>query len=436
MTKFHKSLKLRIIALAMLILIGIIAVIHSTVYVTSRNLIDDEISKQTQALAVAVAYYIKENIEEYKAFLAFLDQYKESKGYAPSDIMSEPMPSEYYENNEFYQRMQRFFEYIMKHSQVKFIFTERRLCDDFYEYILDAEPIGSDDHSPPGSAEEMQPEVHEFYDNMQPVRFRLTYFEEWGYQVGAYAPLFDNDGNFLGYAGVDVCGNDFRHHLNRLQIILFIVYAGIVGLVVLVLLRYSGAMLEPLIKDKLTGAYNKRYAEELIQDEIAAALRSHSDLALMVLDLDRFKNINDTYGHNFGDKVLTSVSQTIQGVLRQKDYFIRYGGEEFIALFLKVDAKRAMEIAGRIRYAVEESEIFNEEAKLSVKITISIGVATQAQSSLSVLEFIDRADKALYVAKKTRNSISFYTQEAEETVLKERTRYSAASVLHGGKIRK
>jgi len=218
----------------------------------------------------------------------------------------------------------------------------------------------------------------------------------------------------LGLIGVDVCGNDFRNHLNRLQLILFAVYVGIIGFAVVILMKYAGTVLEPLLKDKLTGAYNKRYAEKLIQDEIAAATRGHNDLALMIIDLDHFKNINDTYGHPFGDKVLTSVSQNIQSVLRHKDYFIRYGGEEFIALFPKVCEKSAMEIAERIRHIVEESPIFNEEKDVPVKVTISIGVATLALSSPSVLEFIHNADKALYVAKKTRNTVSLYSSRAEE----------------------
>ena len=414
MTRFHQSLKLRIIALAAVVLIGIIVVVHSTVYVTSKRLIDDEIAKHTQGLATAIAYYLGENIEEYKAFLAFVDEFKASRGYGPSDVMREPMPREEYENNPFYRKMQAYFAYIKEHSHIRYIYTERQLCEDFLEYILDGVPIGTEYHSPPGSPDEISDSNRDAFANRQPDRWGLTYYEDWGYLIGAYAPIFDNDGNFLGLIGVDVCGDDFRSHLNKLQLILFAIYAAIVGLALAILMRFSGAMLEPLLKDKLTGAYNKRFAEKLIQDEIATAIKEHGDLALMVLDLDHFKNVNDTYGHNFGDKVLTAVSQTIQSILRQKDYFIRYGGEEFIVIFPRVNEKRAMEIAGRIRHAVEESEIYNEEKDTPVKMTISIGVASLALEPLSVFEFIDHADKALYVAKKTRNSVSFYTKEAEK----------------------
>ena len=412
MTRFHQSLKLRIIALAAIILIGFIVVVHSTVYVTSKGLIDDEIAKHTEGIATAVAYYIGENIEGYKAFLAFVDEFKASRGYGPLDVMDEPMPREYYEHNEFYQKMLAYFAYMKERSHIRYVYTERQLRENFFEYILDGEPIGNESHSPPGSPDKITASNYKAFKYRQPDRWGLTYYEGWGYLIGAYVPIFDGD-DFLGLVGVDICGDDFRHHLNKLQLILLLVYVAIVGLALAILMRFSGAMLEPLLKDKLTGAYNKRFAEKLIQDEIALAIKEHTDLALLVLDLDHFKSINDAYGHNFGDKMLTAVSQTIQSILRQKDYFIRYGGEEFIVLFPRVNEKRSMEIAERIRHAVEESVVYNEEKDTPVKITISIGVASLALKPLGVLDFINRADKALYVAKKTRNSVSFYTLEAE-----------------------
>ena len=136
------------------------------------------------------------------------------------------------------------------------------------------------------------------------------------------------------------------------------------------------------------------------------------------------------YGHIFGDQVLASVSQTIQRTLRHNDCFIRYGGEEFVALFPRVNEKRAMEIAERIRHSVEISEIFNENEGVFVKVTISIGVTTLDNTAPSAKEFIERGDKALYIAKKTRNSASLYVRATKEIVDEEHDSYILQSAIH------
>jgi len=235
--------------------------------------------------------------------------------------------------------------------------------------------------------------------------FNLTEDAKWGAAVSAYAPIYNDNGEILGIVGVDIDSAELYSSINRLQVILLAIYAGMIVITFLVLMKYSNAFLDPLFKDKLTGAYTKRYSENLIQEEIAAAVKRRKELSLMMLDLDHFKNINDTYGHGFGDKVLSSVSETIKKSLREKDYFIRFGGEEFIALIPHVAENRATEIAERIRQAVGENEIFNEETNVSVKMTISIGIANLKDSAISVQEFIDRADKALYSAKVKRNCV-------------------------------
>ena len=430
MTKFHKSLRLRLTALAVIVLIGIIAVIHSAVYVTTKNFVVHEITLTAQGVAVTVAHYIMADIEAYKEFLAAVDQYRTDQGTLPGDALERPKPPERYKNSGYYQRMQNFFAEVMKHTHIRYIYTCRNLNEELLEYILDGTPIEYVGHSPPGDTEEHDRATRTVFSTGRPCQFGLTHYEAWSYLLGAYAPIFDESGEILGLVGVNVCGSHLRQYLNRKQLILSIIYLCIVGFGLLILTRFSSTILDPLLKDKLTGAYNKRYTEKLIRDEIATAIREHSDLALMVLDLDHFKNVNDTHGHNFGDKVLTSVSHAIRNALRYRDYFIRYGGEEFIALFPNVDETKAMEIAERIRHTVEDSEIYNEEKNIFVKMTISIGIATLARSSPSVPEFIHSADKALYVAKKTRNTVSLYVRETEKLLAdsEEQKNYEALSI--------
>jgi diguanylate cyclase (GGDEF)-like protein len=274
--------------------------------------------------------------------------------------------------------------------------------------VLDADPIGTEGHSPPAIFNPSDQWVREVYVTQEPVGFALSRYEGWGDLLGSHTPLFDRDGKMIGTLGVEIDGSRLFHRLHFLQVIMLVVYACILGVALLILTKYSGAILDPLLKDKLTGAYNKRYFEKLLHEEITNAVADRRDLAVLMFDLDHFKNINDTYGHRFGDKVLSSVSTTIRNCLRQNDHFIRYGGEEFVVTVPNANEKRAVEIAERIRHAIEGNEIHHEENNVMVKVTISIGIATLTRPTLGVQEFIENSDKALYEAKKTRNSVAIF----------------------------
>ena len=369
----------------MIALAGIIAIIHLAVYITAKDAVEEQLKRNAKSVAISVAYNVMETIEDYKSFV-------EAK-----DVQT-----------EYYQKKQTYFANLKAGSNIKYICTEHRIDAKTVKVVLGDEPPGNPDHSPPGSVASNDPEKETVFSTKRPAGFKLVKYGSWRVLLSAYAPIFDRDGEMLGIVGVVIDGSRLYHYLGRLQMVLLIIYTIIIGMTLFILLKFSNAVLEPLFKDKLTGAYSKRYSEQLIQEEIAAAVKNHKDLALMMLDLDHFKSINDTYGHGFGDKVLSSVSEAIHSALRQKDYFIRYGGEEFIALFPQVNEKRAQEIAERIRRAVEENEIFNEERNIPVKMTISIGIASLKQPALSVQEFINRADKALYAAKEGRNCVAVF----------------------------
>jgi len=379
--------KLKLITLTMIVLFCIMAVIYFIAYVSTRDTIEKQLSLNAQALAVSIARLVMEDVDSYKAFLETKDV-----------------------NSDYYSRMQASFMTIKINSNVKYIYSERKIDENTFEYILDAEMIEHQDYSPPGSIEETDHRREIVYATERPAAFHFFKQQRWGVLISGFAPIFDHDGQMLGLIGVDIDNSDIYASLRRLQIILFALYAGIFLAILLFLIRYADTFLEPLFKDNLTGAYSKRYSENLIREEIAAAVKEHHGLALMMLDLDHFKNINDTYGHAFGDKVLSNISEIIKKSLRKCDHFIRYGGEEFIALLPQVTESQTKEIAERIRQAVCKNEIFNEEMNLPVKMTISIGIAALADSTVSVLQLIEQADKALYAAKITRNSICFFEE--------------------------
>ena len=160
------------------------------------------------------------------------------------------------------------------------------------------------------------------------------------------------------------------------------------------------------MSDSLTGQKNRRHGEMLI-NSMLSLLKSSGELSfgLLFLDLDKFKNINDTYGHEVGDQVLIMVSSTIRNSIRARDTIIRWGGEEFIIILPDVSDTFVLEkIANKLRVLVEHSSL--QVAENTIQVTISIG-ATLALRTDTEKSLVKRADKLLYESKKTgRNRVA------------------------------
>jgi diguanylate cyclase len=154
---------------------------------------------------------------------------------------------------------------------------------------------------------------------------------------------------------------------------------------------------EMAIHDDLTGFYNRRHLMELIETENNRSVRTGSVFSLAMMDLDKFKNINDTFGHQAGDNVLIAFSAIVRSVLRKSDFCGRYGGEEFLIVLTQTDLQDAKVFAERIRSCVEDS--FFPELGRKSRITVSIGLA-EHRTKESIDKTISRADEALYRAKK------------------------------------
>jgi diguanylate cyclase (GGDEF)-like protein len=155
--------------------------------------------------------------------------------------------------------------------------------------------------------------------------------------------------------------------------------------------------------DDLTGLYNRRHFTELLCQEMARVKRYADKLALFMIDVDHFKQVNDTYGHGVGDKILEQVSRLLEKNVRSIDQLCRWGGEEFIALLPCTGCDTAVKLAERLRRKVEKHQ-FSEVANL----TISIGVTSYTEND-TLDSIIKHADKALYMAKDGgRNQVAVY----------------------------
>ena len=163
--------------------------------------------------------------------------------------------------------------------------------------------------------------------------------------------------------------------------------------------------------DKLTGLYNRHFMVEILEKEFSRALRHQSDLSCLLLDLDNFKDVNDTFGHTFGDLVLREFSAGLEQNIRKSDISIRYGGEEFMVLLPNTGIAGAQNIAEKIRATCEKKRY--DDGHNSTTVTVSIGIASIKQHQLiDDKEIVACADKALYRSKaEGRNRITVYMKK-------------------------
>jgi diguanylate cyclase (GGDEF)-like protein len=168
--------------------------------------------------------------------------------------------------------------------------------------------------------------------------------------------------------------------------------------------------------DVLTGTLNRRAILDVLEKETARAARHATPLGILMLDLDRFKKVNDTYGHTVGDIILTQIAKRIAGPLRPYDSLARYGGEEFLIVLPQCDLQQTLEIAERIRLSVAQAPIDTGAAR--VPVTVSIGATALSGEPVAIRELIECADRELYEAKRSgRNRVLPHTG-ADDCALK------------------
>jgi diguanylate cyclase (GGDEF)-like protein len=163
-------------------------------------------------------------------------------------------------------------------------------------------------------------------------------------------------------------------------------------------------MQKQALTDGLTGCYNRRSLELQLDRDVQMAIRQHQPLSLLMLDLDRFKQLNDTVGHNAGDAALRRLADCFRQELRAVDTAARYGGDEFALILPQAYAEGAVVVAERLRRCIEQIDIAGFG-----RLTVSIGVATFPLHATTRQELISAADAALYSAKRGgRNRIAAY----------------------------
>ncbi len=171
---------------------------------------------------------------------------------------------------------------------------------------------------------------------------------------------------------------------------------------------YQRKIYESSTCDGLTGVFNRKYFNQKMASDLSFARRHQIPFSLLMLDIDLFKSVNDTYGHTVGDSVLVSVANTISETIRSEDTLCRYGGEEFAVIAQGTDLEGGSALAERIRIRIEKNRIqINKDKEMAISTTVSLGVTEVPPGVTALPELvISDADKNLYIAKREgRNKV-------------------------------
>lgn len=340
--------------------------------------------------AQTVARLIEQDIEEYR------------------DLYDNALDSDPIIDQAYYQHMLSVFQTIVSDLDATFVYTTRVVDESSFVYILDGENPSSDLFSPYGSADETTAIEWRVATTGVPEFTGLVSFERWGTFLSGYAPIVDSTtGEILGIVGVDYS----LHHVNQLlTTALWTMVLGVTLLVVFatgVLYRLLESRFTALETDYLTGLSSKQSYEAFLHRATVDAVKNQKPLSMLMIDVDDFKQINDIYGHDFGDIVLKQVGEMLQKFRQKNESIARYGGDEFVYVMPGTSTASAALKAEAILQSVRAIDLRPDDKKLA--LTLSIGVA-----GIQDLEEPDKlmiaADRAMYLSKsKGKNCTSIYT---------------------------
>jgi diguanylate cyclase (GGDEF)-like protein len=162
---------------------------------------------------------------------------------------------------------------------------------------------------------------------------------------------------------------------------------------------FQRALYESSVRDALTGVFNRRYFDRRLASELAHAHRASGSIAVLLLDVDHFKELNDAYGHKAGDDLLCELARQLGRVVRAEDVLARWGGDEFIVLARNASAEAAQQLAERLRSAAQMACVVANEVPLSSSISVGVATLAEIDPDDGPTELVARADDRLYGAK-------------------------------------
>ena len=232
--------------------------------------------------------------------------------------------------------------------------------------------------------------------------------------------IFTAKRKIIGYVFLDS-----TNVINRFNELTFNQSKSFINLIYVFIDNYNLKKLSTI--DKLTGVYLRKHIEQQFAIQMSISRQQNFSLSVIMLDIDKFKNVNDTYGHRKGDEILSKIGERLLKSVRATDYVARYGGEEFIILLPETDAMSGHKVAEKIRTLIEQSKLLGDEMPL----TVSLGVSTYPVDGANEEELIEKADQALYYSKNNgRNKSTSW----DDKLIKQGHRYDRLTGILTGNI--
>jgi diguanylate cyclase (GGDEF)-like protein len=374
----NKAVKIICIALTVTACLALPAYL---IYEGAKGMIINELNKNAINIAATTAGFIEQDIQDYMAL--------------PSDTGTNT------ENFDvtYYEKLMTRFDQIKNETGATNIFTEKRMKDQDKAMIFDGseqKPQGP----PVGMSKSMSEEELKAFNEGIKTNSGLMWDQNLGEFITGYAPILDDrTGSPIGIVGVEFTLDYAENITHGFRNIIYLSFVVIMLLATFVVNSLINSRRKYYREDYMTGLVNKRYFEEYLKWTVKHVAKTGKKLSLIMLDVDYFKNINDTLGHVMGDTIIISVAKSIQAHIRSEDLCCRCGGDEFTVALVNADGIQAFEIAERIRHEIENIKLTSLKGE-SVSITLSIGIAERCGSQ-SAAKLYESADKAMYASKNT-----------------------------------
>lgn len=369
--------------LTALIVTFIISVPAYLSYKYTKETVISEYGKSSMHTASVISRFIERDIKNYKK-LSDHDSFE---------------PGTY--DEDYYNEMLSTFRDLKIETGYAFVYTEKKVSDTEFVYILDGENPKSDLFSPIGSKEMITKVAQKAFTQGIPVASGLTDAANWGYFITGYSPIKDPvTHNVIGIVGVDLSAKQVLNIIHQILLGEAICCSLLIIFMTFIIRVLVSQRSKALDFDYVTNTYSKRYYESKLEDCIRKAKRSKQPLSLAMIDIDDFKQINDTLGHSVGDDVLKAIANVMKINIRECDICSRYAGDEFTIILPNTSKEKARLICERIQD--------NSTMIRTPNVTLSIGIA-EWYSGMKAKTFAKNADEAMYISKnKGKNNITIF----------------------------
>lgn len=283
-----------------------------------------------------------------------------------------------------------------------------RYIDNFkVEHILNLPADGTSDYYPPGVLEDAPPGT--LYAETTPGYSGVKLSHPGAYMAGWV--LIQHQGQNVGMFIVIMDGNDVQRAIDKVWFLIIMTLFGFVIASGILSYKLAASFEKTAVTDGLMGIYNHKFFKQRLEQEVAKSRRYGQQTALVLLDIDFFKRVNDTYGHATGDITLKCLAKWVSDTVRTTDIVARYGGEEIAIILPFTGLAGAQEFAERLRLKISHEVVKDPGEKAEFRVTVSIGVA-QWEKGVDMIELIKRTDSALYHSKRNgRNQVTIYQED-------------------------